>query len=210
MKNKDFEVKEGMGKQWKICVLPGDGIGPEITRQAVKVVKTIAEYYKIPLELEEALIGGAALEKEGISLPMSTLTRCRAADAILLGAVGDPRWDDQPLAMRPESGLYSLRAKMGMYVNLRPAVSYPILSDIAPLSKKGDFDLLVVRELSGGIYFGDKGVREDSNVRSAYDIESYSEKEIERIARFAFQMAEKRRKEVVSIDNAYGGRLSIS
>ncbi len=191
-----------MGKQWKICVLPGDGIGPEITRQAVKVVKTIAEYYKIPLELEEALIGGAALEKEGISLPISTLTRCRAADAILLGAVGDPRWDDQPLAMRPESGLYSLRAKMGMYVNLRPAVSYPILSDIAPLSKKGDFDLLVVRELSGGIYFGDKGVREDSNVRSAYDIESYSEKEIERIARFAFQMAEKRRKEVVSIDKA--------
>ena len=191
-----------MEKRWKICVLPGDGIGPEITRQAVKVVKAAADYYNVSLELEEALIGGAALEKEGMPLPMSTVTHCRAADAILLGAVGDPRWDDQPLSMRPEGGLYSLRAKMGLYINLRPAVCYPILSDVAPLSQIGGFDLMVVRELSGGMYFGEKDVREEQGIRSAYDVESYSEKEIERIARFAFQMAEKRRKDLVSIDKA--------
>ncbi len=191
-----------MEKQWKICVLPGDGIGPEITRQAVKVVTAVAEYFKIPLEIEEALIGGAALEKEGMPLPMSTVNRCRAADAILLGAVGDPRWDNQPLSMRPESGLSSLRAKMGLYINLRPAVSYPMLEDVGPLAQGGDFDLLVVRELSGGLYFGEKGIRQEDGVRCAYDVESYSEKEIERIARFAFQAAEKRRKELVSVDKA--------
>lgn len=191
-----------MEKQWKICVLPGDGIGPEIIRQAVKVVTAVAEYFKIPLEIEEALIGGAALEKEGMPLPMSTVNRCRAADAILLGAVGDPRWDNQPLSMRPESGLSSLRAKMGLYINLRPAVSYPMLEDVGPLAQGGDFDLLVVRELSGGLYFGEKGIRQEDGVRCAYDVESYSEKEIERIARFAFQAAEKRRKELVSVDKA--------
>lgn len=191
-----------MDKQWKICVLPGDGIGPEITRQAVKVVKAMADHYKIPLELEEALIGGAALEKEGMPLPMGTLARCRAADAILLGAVGDPNWDDQPLDMRPESGLSSLRAKMGLYINLRPASSYPMLEDISPLVQAGGFDLMVVRELAGGLYFGEKGVREEDGTRSAFDVEAYSEKEVERVARFAFQLAQKRRRELVSVDKA--------
>lgn len=191
-----------MGKQWKICVLPGDGIGPEVTRQAVKVYQTVADYYRIPAELDEALIGGAALEKEGMPLPMSTLNRCRAADAILLGAVGDPKWDDQSLAMRPESGLSALRAKMGLYANLRPAVSFPALEDVTPLPRSGGFDLIVVRELSGGLYFGDKGVREEDGTRSAYDVESYSEKEIERIARYAFQVASQRRCDLVSIDKA--------
>ncbi len=191
-----------MGKQWKICVLPGDGIGPEVTRQAVKVYQTVADYYRIPAELDEALIGGAALEKEGMPLPMSTLNRCRAADAILLGAVGDPKWDDQSLAMRPESGLSALRAKMGLYANLRPAVSFPALEDVTPLPRSGGFDLIVVRELSGGLYFGDKGIREEDGTRSAYDVESYSEKEIERIARYAFQVASQRRCDLVSIDKA--------
>lgn len=191
-----------MGKQWKICVLPGDGIGPEVTRQAVKVYQAVADYYRIPAELDEALIGGAALEKEGMPLPMSTLNRCRAADAILLGAVGDPKWDDQSLSMRPESGLSALRAKMGLYANLRPAVSFPALEDVAPLPRSGGFDLIVVRELSGGLYFGDKGVHEEDGIRSAYDVESYSEKEIERIARYAFQIARQRRGNLVSIDKA--------
>jgi len=198
----NFEERKNVGKQWKICVLPGDGIGPEVTRQAVKVYQTVADYYRIPAELDEALIGGAALEKEGMPLPMSTLNRCRAADAILLGAVGDPKWDDQSLAMRPESGLSALRAKMGLYANLRPAVSFPTLEDVTPLPRSGGFDLIVVRELSGGLYFGDKGVREEDGTRSAYDVESYSEKEIERIARYAFQVASQRRCDLVSIDKA--------
>ncbi len=162
----------------------------------------MADYYRIPAELDEALIGGAALEKEGMPLPMSTLNRCRAADAILLGAVGDPKWDDQSLAMRPESGLSALRAKMGLYANLRPAVSFPALEDVTPLPRSGGFDLIVVRELSGGLYFGDKGIREEDGTRSAYDVESYSEKEIERIARYAFQVASQRRCDLVSIDKA--------
>ncbi|MCI9458428.1 MAG: 3-isopropylmalate dehydrogenase [Oscillospiraceae bacterium] len=198
----NFEERKNVGKQWKICVLPGDGIGPEVTRQAVKVYQTVADYYRIPAELDEALIGGAALEKEGMPLPMSTLNRCRAADAILLGAVGDPKWDDQSLAMRPESGLSALRAKMGLYANLRPAVSFPALEDVTPLPRSGGFDLIVVRELSGGLYFGDKGIREEDGTRSAYDVESYSEKEIERIARYAFQVASQRRCDLVSIDKA--------
>lgn len=192
-----------MAQHMKICVLPGDGIGPEITAQAVKTVKIAAKHLKTEVELEEGLIGGAAIDAEGLPLPLRTVSRCRTADAVLLGAVGGPKWDTLPMHLRPEAGLMSLRAKMGLYANLRPAVLMPQLRQIAPL-RPGipGFDILIVRELAGGIYFGDKGKTDADGSRAAYDTEFYSASEIERIARIAYRCAQQRSKNLVSIDKS--------
>lgn len=192
-----------MAKRIKICILPGDGIGPEITAQAVKVLRVAAKHLEIELELEEALIGGAAIDAEGLPLPLTTVTHCRSAHAVLLGAVGGPRWDTLPMHLRPEAGLMSLRAKMGLYANLRPAVLLPQLRSIAPLHPDiPGFNILIVRELAGGIYFGDKGKTDVDGARAAYDTELYTAPEIERIARMAYRMAQSRRGGLTSIDKS--------
>ena len=147
-----------MAKQMRICVLAGDGIGPEITRQALKIVGIAADYLEMELVRDEGLIGGAAIDAEGLPLPLQTITHCRSADAVLLGAVGGSKWDTLPMHLRPEAGLMALRARWGLYANIRPAMLLKPLRSVAPLhSDIAGFDLLMVRELAGGIYFGDKG-----------------------------------------------------
>ena len=192
-----------MAKQMRICVLAGDGIGPEITRQALKIVGIAADYLEMELVRDEGMIGGAAIDAEGLPLPLQTITHCRSADAVLLGAVGGSKWDTLPMHLRPEAGLMALRAKMGLYANIRPATLLKPLRSVAPLHSEIDgFDLLMVRELAGGIYFGDKGKTDVDGARAAYDTEIYTAPEIERIARIAFRFAQNRRKNLVSIDKS--------
>lgn len=192
-----------MEQHIRICVLPGDGIGPEITAQAVKIIKIVAKHLNIEPELEEGLIGGAAIDAEGLPLPQKTVAHCRAADAVLLGAVGGPKWDTQPMHLRPETGLMSLRAKMGLYAYLCPAVLTQQLRQIAPLHPGiSDFDILMVRELTGGIYFGDKGRTDIDGTQAAYDTELYTVSEIERIARIAYRAAQERKKQLISVDKS--------
>lgn len=192
-------------KSLHLCVLPGDGIGPEVTAEAVKVMERVCKASGIELRLEYALLGGAAIDEEGIPLPMKTIERCRAADAVLLGAVGGPKWDAVEAHNRPEAGLLGIRAKLGLYANLRPAKVFPPLKNASPLREdivsKG-VDLLVVRELTGGIYFGEKGHTEVDGQDAAYDVELYSVPEIERISKTAFDMAMARSKKLTSIDKA--------
>ena len=144
----------------KICVLAGDGIGPEITEQAVRVLETVCTVKKIGLTRMNALIGGAAIDAAGVPLPDETLAKCRAADAVLLGAVGGPKWDAQPARLRPEKGLLGVRAALGLYANLRPVSIFPALRDASPLRDEAigpDVNIMVVRELTGDVYFGEIG-----------------------------------------------------
>ena len=190
---------------YRITLLPGDGIGPEIVAGAVKVLEKIGEKYGHTFSFTTCLIGGCAIDAAGEPLPQATIDSCLASDSVLLGAVGGPKWDTLPAAMRPEKGLLGIRAAMGLYTNLRPARLYPALKEACPLRadivEKG-FDLMMVRELTGGIYFGERGRREGKYGPEAYDTEAYSVMEIERIARAAFEAARKRRRDVVSIDKA--------
>ncbi len=184
----------------KIAVLAGDGIGPEVTAEAVRILAAV----RPDLEFESALIGGAAYDDGGHPLPGSTLDLCRKADAILLGAVGGPKWDQvQPITLRPEVGaLLPLRSELNLFANLRPARTFPALADASPL--KGDdalIDLLVVRELTGGIYFGKPRERQE-NGTVAIDTCVYSKPEVERIARVGFDAARKRGAKVCSVDKA--------
>ena len=182
----------------KIAVVAGDGIGPEVTQEAVKVLKSVRSDF----EFEEALIGGAAYDEEGHPLPGETLDLCRAADAVLLGAVGGPKWDHiQPVSMRPEVGaLLPLRRELNLYANVRPAKTLKPLLQASPLKgTEGMIDLVVMRELTGGIYFGQPRSREGDR---AVDTCVYERFEIERIARQAFAIARLRRKEIVSVDKA--------
>ena len=188
-----------------IALLRGDGIGPEIVDAAVKVLEKVGERFGHRLHFTPYLIGGAAIDATGAPLPKETVEGCLASDSVLLGAVGGPKWDTLPAAIRPEKGLLGIRAAMGLYTNLRPARLYPALKDECPLRAdivaKG-FDLMMVRELTGGIYFGERGRREGEYGPEAYDTERYSVMEIERIARAALDAARKRRKSVISIDKA--------
>lgn len=192
-------------KTYHITVLEGDGIGPEIVREAVKVLNKTAARFGFAVEYQKALLGGAAIDAAGRPLPEKTVKACKAADSVLLGAVGGPKWDSQPGSNRPEAGLLGIRKALGLYANLRPAVIFAPLRDASPLKPEiiGDnLDVMVVRELTGGIYFGDRGTGEAGGVKSAYDTERYSVPEIQRIARVAFGLAEKRDKRLCSVDKA--------
>ena len=188
-----------------IGLLKGDGIGPEIVDSAVRVLEKIASKFGHEFQFTPYLIGGAAIDATGAPLPEETVEGCLASDSVLLGAVGGPKWDNLPGNVRPEKALLGIRAAMGLYTNLRPARLYAALKDDSPLRpdlvEKG-FDIMIVRELTGGIYFGDRGYREGKYGEEAFDTEQYSRMEIERIARAAFEAARVRNKKVTSIDKA--------
>ncbi|MBI4756106.1 MAG: 3-isopropylmalate dehydrogenase [Betaproteobacteria bacterium] len=186
----------------KICVLPGDGIGPEITAQAVRVLDALRREGLV-LEMEEALLGGCAVDAGGDPYPEATRRLARAADAVLLGAVGGPKWDALPREQRPERGLLGIRKDLGLFANLRPAVVYPELANASTLKPEvvGGLDLLIVRELTGDIYFGQpRGIEVRGGERVGFNTMVYSESEIRRIARVAFEAARKRQRRVCSVD----------
>ena len=189
-----------------IVLLPGDGIGPEIVAEAVKVLETVDTKFGLGLKFQHELIGGAAIDEHGVPLPNVTLESCRKADAILMGAVGGPKWDALDSNIRPEKGLLKIRYELGLFANLRPAILYEQLADASSLKAElvAGLDILIVRELTGGIYFGEpRGIRLlDSGERQGYNTYVYSESEIERIGRNAFEMAMKRGKKVCSVDKA--------
>ena len=190
---------------YNIALVKGDGIGPEIVEGAVEVLKKVGEKYGHQFNFTEYLAGGCAYDKYGKPLPEETVEGCKKSDSVLLGAVGGPKWDNVPSDLRPEKALLGLRAALGLYTNLRPAKIYPALMGACTLRpdivEKG-FDLVIVRELTGGIYFGERGRRKGSYGEEAFDTEAYSVMEIERIARVAFETARKRRKNLISIDKA--------
>lgn len=189
-----------------IAVLAGDGIGPEITAGAVEVLKKVAEKFGHEFTFEPLLMGGCAIDACGEPLPTKTVERCLASDSVLLGAVGGPKWDSLPGDKRPEKGLLGIRKAMGLYSNIRPAKLWKALADASPLKRQlveNGIEIIVVRELTGGIYFGERGTYRDETMgETAWDTEKYSVKEIERITRIACELARKRSKRVVSVDKA--------
>ena len=189
--------------KYNIALVPGDGIGPEIVGAAVEALKITGEKFGHEFECTTYLAGGAALDKYGVPLPQETVDGCLASDSVLLGAVGGPKWDSVPNNMRPEKALLGLRKALGLYTNLRPAAIQPALAEACVLrpdiAAKG-FDLMIVRELTGGIYFGERGRNEAGD--AAYDTEAYSVMEIERVARRAFETARKRKGHLTSVDKA--------
>ena len=190
----------------KILVLPGDGIGPEVVGEALKVLRAADRRFSLGVQLDEGLLGGAAIDAHGKPLPEETLAKARAADAILLGAVGGPTWDDIDRALRPEKGLLAIRAELGLFGNLRPAILYPQLAGASALKPEvvAGLDILIVRELTGGIYFGQpRGIRTlENGERQGFNTDIYSESEIRRIGRVAFEAARKRGKRLCSVDKA--------
>ena len=188
-----------------IAVIRGDGIGPEIVGEAISVLSAVADKYGHTFTYTEAPMGGNAIDAFGVPLPESSLEACLDSDSVLLGAVGGPKWDSQPPANRPERGLLKLRSAMGLYSNVRPARVFRDLADACPLradiAAKG-IDFVVVRELIGGVYFGEHKTETVDGEQKATDIMAYSEHEVRRIARVAFDMARRRRKRVTSIDKA--------
>ncbi|KHF24192.1 3-isopropylmalate dehydrogenase [Solemya velum gill symbiont] len=190
----------------KILILPGDGIGPEIVTEAVKVLARLRDEHGLDIEMDEALVGGAAIDATGGPLPDATLEIAREADAILLGAVGGHKWESLDIAIRPEKGLLGLRSELNLFANLRPAILYPQLADASSLKPEivSGLDIMIVRELTGGIYFGKpRGVHtRDDGQREGYNTLVYSEVEIDRIARVAFDIAMKRGKRLCSVDKA--------
>lgn len=190
----------------KIAVLPGDGIGPEIVAEAVKVLNTLRDQHGLNVELEEGLVGGAAYDAHAKPLPDETLALAKAADAVLLGAVGGPKWETLEIAVRPEKGLLGLRAELELFSNLRPAILYKQLADASTLKPEvvAGLDIMIVRELTGGIYFGQpRGIRKlDNGERQGFNTLVYSESEVRRIGRSAFEIAMKRNKRVCSVDKA--------
>ncbi|MBS1211385.1 MAG: leuB, partial [Proteobacteria bacterium] len=190
----------------KIAVLPGDGIGPEIVAEAMKILDCLRTDFGLQVETKEALIGGAAYDVHGTPFPAETLTLCREADSILLGAVGGPKWEGLDYSVRPERGLLGLRAELELFANLRPAILYPQLVAASTLKPEvvSSLDLMIVRELTGGIYFGQpRGRRINAQgEREGFNTLVYSESEIRRIAHAAFQIAQKRNKRLCSVDKA--------
>lgn len=191
----------------KILVLPGDGIGPEITAEAVKVLEVCRDQLGLAIDWEEGLVGGAGYDACGEPLPLETLNKAKAADAILLGAVGGHKWDKLPdISKRPERGLLGLRKELKLFGNLRPAILYPQLADASSLKPEvvSGLDIMIVRELTGGIYFGQpRGIRElENGEKQGFNTYVYSESEIRRIGKVAFEMARKRNKKVCSVDKA--------
>ncbi|MCK4621940.1 MAG: 3-isopropylmalate dehydrogenase [Desulfuromonadales bacterium] len=196
-----------MASTFKVAVLPGDGIGPEVMVEALKVLDAIEKKYDVSFARTMANVGGAGIDNEGKALPDSTVEICRAADAILFGSVGGPKWESLPPDEQPERGaLLPLRKIFGLFCNLRPAIIFPALTGASSLKEKvieGGFDLLVVRELTGGIYFASpKGIEGEGAERTGFDTMKYSEAEVERISHVAFESARKRGKKVCSIDKA--------
>lgn len=190
---------------YKIAVIPGDGIGPEVTEQALKVLKRIGDLYGHSFDTTELLAGGCAIDATGEPLPKETVEVCKKSNAVLLGAVGGYKWDTLPGHLRPERALLGLRGELGLYANLRPAVLNKELRDACPLKPEivsDGIDIMVVRELTGGMYFGDRGRREGKMGQEAYDTEAYSVGEVERIAKIAFEIAGKRGKKLTSVDKA--------
>ena len=189
-----------------VLVLPGDGIGPEIVAEAVKVLNALSTHHGLEISLSHGLVGGASIDAHGTPLTEETLAQAQAADAVLLGAVGGPKWDGLEMAVRPEKGLLGLRKGMNLFANLRPAILYPQLTHASTLKPEivSGLDLLIVRELTGGIYFGQpRGIRVlENGERQGYNTLIYSESEIERIAHVAFKAAQKRDKRVCSIDKS--------
>lgn len=187
----------------KIAVLGGDGIGPEVTAQSIKVLKIIAEVFDHDFQFTEAIVGAAAIDKTGNPLPDETLELCKSSDAVLFGAIGDPKYDNDPTAkVRPEQGLLKLRKELGLFANIRPIKAYESLLDKSPLKLdiiKGT-DMVIYRELTGGIYFGEKKLNDEGTIAS--DLCQYSKEEIERIAHLAFKSAQTRRKKVTLVDKA--------
>jgi 3-isopropylmalate dehydrogenase len=193
-----------MGK-FRIVTIGGDGIGPEVVSAARRILGVVADEFGHAFEFAEALAGGIAIEERGDPLPPETFEACARADAVLLGAVGGPRWDGLPGDKRPERALMDLRGGLKLYTNLRPAKYYPALRAASPLRPEWlprGFDIMVVRELTGGIYFGPRGRRHRAAVEEAFDTEVYSVREVERIARRAFDLARERRRAVTSVDKA--------
>ncbi|MBQ0753826.1 MAG: 3-isopropylmalate dehydrogenase [Gammaproteobacteria bacterium] len=188
-----------------ILILPGDGIGPEIVEQAVKVLEAVRQKFSLDITTDRALVGGAAYDAEGDPLPESTLEKARQADAILFGSIGGPKWDAIERDKRPERGLLRLRSSLGLFANLRPAILFPQLADASSLKPEvvSGLDILIVRELTGGIYFGEpRGIREENGERVGFNTDVYAESEIRRIARVAFELAQVRGKRLCSIDKA--------
>ena len=186
-----------------IAVLSGDGIGPEVTHQSIKVLNAIAEKYSHTFEFTEAPVGAIAIDQTGNPLPEDTLTLCKESDAVLFGAIGDPKYDNDPTAkVRPEQGLLKLRKELGLFANIRPAKVFDSLLEQSPLKKEiiSGTDLIIYRELTGGIYFGEKKLNEEGTVAS--DLCEYSKPEIERIAHLAFKAAQSRRKYLTLVDKA--------
>ncbi|PKM84749.1 MAG: 3-isopropylmalate dehydrogenase [Firmicutes bacterium HGW-Firmicutes-11] len=191
--------------EYNIAVVSGDGIGPDIIREAKKTLTRVGDVFGHQFQFEDLLAGGCAFDAHGTPLPEETVTACKRADAVLLGAVGGPKWDTLPGHQRPEQALLGLRKQLGLFANLRPAILFPELADACLLRKEaveGGLDLMVVRELTGGIYFGEKGTKETEQGLAAYDVEIYSEEEVRRIAVVAFELAMKRNRRLTSVDKA--------
>jgi len=191
--------------QFNLAVLPGDGVGPEVTNEAIKVLQAIGKKYNHTFNLQNGLVGGIAIDETGEALPKDTLKMCQSSDAVLLGAVGGPKWDDPKARVRPEDGLLALRKGLGLFANLRPVKVFPMLVDSTNLKPEvvNGVDLIFVRELTGGLYFArPKRQWQTSKGRRATDTMTYSEQEIERIVRVGFELAQSRRKKLTSVDKA--------
>lgn len=189
----------------KITLLPGDGIGPEVVAEGVKILNAIGEKYSHEFEFTSALAGGIAIDETGNPLPDESLEACRQSDAVLLGAVGGPKWSDPKASVRPEQGLLKLRKELGLFANIRPVKIYPALVDASTLKREvvEQVDMVIVRELTGGIYFGQpQGRRDNDQGRAAVDTMYYTEAEIGRLMRVSFDLARQRRKKVTSVDKA--------
>lgn len=192
-------------KNYKITVLKGDGIGPEIVDEAIKVLNAAGEIFGFTAEYDFQLMGGCALDATGVPLPQATVDACHKADSVLLGAVGGEKWDTLPGHLRPEAGLLGIRGALGLYANLRPAKIFEALKAASPIKAEiiGDsLDILVIRELTGGIYFGERGRCQKNGERAAFDTEMYTVPEIKRIAKVGFEMAQKRSGRLCSVDKA--------
>ncbi|MDR3243108.1 MAG: 3-isopropylmalate dehydrogenase [Clostridiales Family XIII bacterium] len=192
--------------KYTIAVARGDGVGPEVISQAIRILDRVSGVYGHKFEYRSVLAGGAAIDETEEALPKETIDICRGSDAVLLGAVGGGKWDALPREQRPETALLRLRKELGLFANIRPAVLFEALADACPLKAgiiSGGVDIVVVRELTGGIYFGEKGVKESGDMGlAAYDVEIYAEEEVRRVARTAFSLARERAGKITSVDKA--------
>lgn len=189
----------------KVALIKGDGIGPEVINQALKVLEAVSERFKCSFEYQEVLLGGCAIDETGVPLPTETVNVCMQSDAVLLGAVGGPKWDSLPGNQRPEAGLLGIRKAMDVFANLRPAILFPQLKSASSLKEEilaNGLDIIVVRELTGGAYFGEKKKEITEDGIKAWDMMSYTFYEIERITRTAYDIARKRKKKITVVDKA--------
>ena len=197
----------GEKKKMKVLVLPGDGIGPEVSREAVKVISRVVEYSGLHVEFEEELIGGVSIDERGVPISEEVLEKARSSDAVFLGAVGGPKWDNLPMEKKPESGLLKIRKHLGVWANIRPVKVFPQLKHISPLKNPEGIDFIVVRELTSGIYFGEpRGYDREKG----YNTMIYRRHEVERIAQLSFEIARQRKKKkLTSIDKANVLEVSV-